>query len=154
MILGPEIIQNGTFDTSDAWTLGRGWSIQNGLAVFDVVNDYGQGIKQTVYLTAPAYYLLSFRIPFITGQFQPQFNNSIDFSLMCNADYVQAKSTGIFQFILQVRSIGEGEGGGEGNVIFMCDLTKTPPIEGYTVSFAVDNISLRKILSFQKNLNG
>jgi len=38
LVLGPELVTNGTFDTDTGWTKGTGWSISGGQASIDGSN--------------------------------------------------------------------------------------------------------------------
>ena len=58
--LGSELVTNGSFDTDSDWTLGSGWSIEDGVAT-SIGSNYGQQLKQTI-LQTNKIYKLSFDI--------------------------------------------------------------------------------------------
>ena len=55
-----ELVTNGSFDTDSDWTLGSGWSIEDGVAT-SIGSNYGQQLKQTI-LQTNKIYKLSFDI--------------------------------------------------------------------------------------------
>jgi hypothetical protein len=51
LVLGPELVTNGTFDTDSGWTKGVGWSISGGVAAIDGSNTAASYLSA---ITAPA----------------------------------------------------------------------------------------------------
>lgn len=51
LVLGPELVANGGFDSATGWTLGTGWTISGGVATFDPT---GQAANSDIYYTLPS----------------------------------------------------------------------------------------------------
>lgn len=60
LVLGPELVTNGTFDTDTGWTKGTGWSISGGVATYNGVG--GNDLTQSFTLDADKFYKVTLNI--------------------------------------------------------------------------------------------
>ena len=61
------LVENGTFDTTDGWTLGTGWSISGGVASCNGTQTSNSGINQTLPIEAGKTYLIVFDLVVSAG---------------------------------------------------------------------------------------
>ncbi len=78
LMLGPELVSNGTFDSNlDGWTLDSGWSVINGKAVY--TSNTGRNISQVVPTKIGGVYLITYDVVEIVtsgvGVYSPQSLN-------------------------------------------------------------------------------
>lgn len=59
LVLGPELVTNGTFDSDAWWTKDNGWSIDSGVAAITNAPDVFDQIKRTGLLTVGKFYYTS-----------------------------------------------------------------------------------------------
>lgn len=68
IVLGPEVVVNGTFDTDTGWTKGEGWQIGGGVAYQDGSSTGSSYLTTTTPVDGDSYYLLSFEYSSVSGR--------------------------------------------------------------------------------------
>jgi hypothetical protein len=73
LVLGPELVTNGTFDTDTAWTKGTGWTISGGVAT--TASSNSGTLDQSITVVAGKIYRVKYTITgWVAGQAQIGFS--------------------------------------------------------------------------------
>jgi hypothetical protein len=71
VVIGPELVTNGTFDTDSDWTKGTGWTISGNAA--SKVTGVSSGLNQAISLTAGNVYAISYDLNRVAGSVRADF---------------------------------------------------------------------------------
>jgi hypothetical protein len=71
VVIGPELVTNGTFDTDSDWTKGTGWTISGNAA--SKVTGVSSGLNQAISLTAGNVYSISYDLNRVAGSVRADF---------------------------------------------------------------------------------
>ena len=117
LVLGPELVTNGTFDTDTAWTKGTGWTISGGSA--NVSSAGAAYLDQPNILTAGKTYRITFTVSnFVSGNitlsgtyfspgFQVNTNGTFTVLLSANSTLFRIGSTNAASYSLDNISVRE-----------------------------------------------